>query len=125
MREKDDSEGENNQNEEAKPSTPHLDPPLGLNSSHPPDLAPQHSLSSLPQLDSQPSMFETRVPQDLSWQHISMTIKKRKILHSVWGEVKHGETLAVMGPSGQFSSILILLICKKDLERYLLSWIIT
>lgn len=56
---------------------------------------------SLPSpLESQPSMLESRIPNDLSWQHISMATKKRKILNSVWGEVKHGETLAVMGPSG-------------------------
>jgi ABC-type transporter Mla maintaining outer membrane lipid asymmetry ATPase subunit MlaF len=46
-------------------------------------------------------MFEQRIPKDLSWRSILMKVSKKKILDKAWGEVNHGETLAVMGPSGR------------------------
>jgi ABC-type transport system involved in cytochrome bd biosynthesis fused ATPase/permease subunit len=68
-----------------------------------PSLEQQASLNFPTQdLQSQSSMFEPRIPNDLSWTNISLETKTRKILRNVWGEVKHGETLAVMGPSGHF-----------------------
>jgi ABC-type transport system involved in cytochrome bd biosynthesis fused ATPase/permease subunit len=72
-----------------------------------PQTSPSHPLPPAivppPSEVSQHSMFEPRIPRDLSWKSISMKIPKKKILDTVWGEVKHGETLAVMGPSGRES----------------------
>lgn len=70
-------------------------------------VAPLEAEASLAQQQSQSSMFATRVPNDLSWGSISLATNNRKILRNVWGNVGHGETLAVMGPSGAGKTSLL------------------
>lgn len=54
--------------------------------------------------------LQENVPISLNFRDINIKIAERQILENVSGKVKPGQILAIMGPSGEFSYLKLVVL---------------